>query len=148
MEQYLWIIWLIIFIAMLVVEASSPALVSIWFAVGALITLIISFIPGVPYWVEIIVFVAISASTLLALRPVFKKYIKQNVFRTNVDSYIGKRGYVIEDISFLKHGAVKIGDVSWTAIPVNEKDKIQKNSVVEIVAVNGNKLIVRKVEEE
>ena len=148
MEQYMWIIWLALFVIMLVVEASGPALVSVWFSFGALIALIVSFIPGVEWWIELIVFVAVSAATLLALRPIFKKYFKQNSYRTNVDSFIGKKGYVIEDISLLKPGAVKIGDVSWTAVPANEKEEIKENEIIEVVAVNGNKLSVRKVEEK
>ena len=148
MEQYLWIIWLIIFIAMLVVEASSPALVSIWFAVGALITLIISFIPGVPYWVEIIVFVAISASTLLALRPMFKRFLKRDIYKSNVDSMEGKRGFVVEEISELNPGSIKIGDIKWSAIPLNKDETLHVNDVVVVVSINGNKLTVKKVEEK
>ena len=148
MEQYMWIVWLSLFVIMLVVEASGPALVSVWFSFGALVALIVSFILGVSWWIELIVFVVISAATLLALRPVFKKYLKRNSFKTNVDSFVGKRGYVIEDITFLKPGAVKIGDVSWTAIPVDEKEKILENENIEVVAVNGNKLSVKKVEEK
>ncbi len=148
MEQYMWIIWLALFVLMLVIEASGPALVSVWFSFGALIALIVSFIPGVSWWIELIVFTVVSAATLFVLRPIFKKYIKRNAFKTNVDSYVGKRGYVIEDITFLKHGAVKIGDVSWTAIPADEKEIIKENEIIEVVAVNGNKLIVKKVEEK
>ena len=148
MEQYMWIVWLALFVIMLVVEAAGPALVSIWFSFGALVALIISFIPGISWWIEVIVFVVISIATLLALRPVLRRYIKRNNFRTNVDSFIGKRGYVIEDITSLQPGAVKIGDVSWTAIPVNKDDKILENEIIEVVAVNGNKLTVKKVEEK
>ena len=147
MEQYMWIVWLVIFVVMLIVEASGPALVSIWFAFGALISLILSFIPGVTWWIEIVIFVVASAATLLALRPLAKRYFKSNVYKSNVDAYVGKRGYVIEDITYLKPGAVKIGDVSWTALPANEKEKILENEVIEVVAVNGNKLTVKKVEE-
>ena len=147
MEQYLWIVWLVIFVTMIVIEAIGPSLVSIWFAIGALVSLIISFIPGIPWWVEVIVFVAVSATTLLALRPVFKKYIKKNVFRSNIDSFEGKRGYVVEEITYLTPGTVKIGDVKWNAVPADKDETIHVNDVVEVVAVNGNKLIVKKVEE-
>ena len=147
-EEYMWIIWLALFVIMLIIEAAEPALVSIWFAFGAVVALIVSFIPGVAWWIELIVFVVISASTLIALRPIIRRYIKQNTYRSNVDAYAGKRGIVVEDIEFLKPGYVKIGDVKWQAIPVNEKDKIPNQSIVEVVTVNGNKLIVRKVEEE
>lgn len=145
-ETYTWIIWLVLFVAMLGIEAAGPALVSIWFSFGALIALIVSFIPEVPWWVEVIVFVVISIATLLALRPILRRYIKRNNYNTNIDSFTGKRGYVIEDITYLKPGAVKIGDVSWTAIPVNREEEILENEIIEVVAVNGNKLIVKKVE--
>jgi len=145
-EQYMWIIWLVLFVAMLIIEAVGPALVSIWFALGAVIALILSFIPEVAWWIEVIVFVVISIATLLALRPILKRYIKRNNYNTNIDSFTGKRGYVIEDVTYLRPGAVKIGDVSWTAIPVNKDEKIVENEIIEVVAVNGNKLIVKKVE--
>ena len=145
-EQYMWIIWLVLFVAMLIIEAIGPALVSIWFALGAVIALILSFIPEVAWWIEVIVFVVISIATLLALRPILKRYIKRNNYNTNIDGFTGKRGYVIEDITYLRPGAVKIGDVSWTAIPVNKDEKIVENEIIEVVAVNGNKLIVKKVE--
>ena len=147
-ETYTWIIWLALFVAMLAVEALGPALVSVWFAFGALVALIVSFIPGVAWWVEVVIFVVISLATLLALRPVMRRYFKRNNYNTNIDSFTGKRGYVIEDIEYLKPGAVKIGDVSWTAIPVEKGQKILENEVIEVVAVNGNKLIVKKVEEK
>lgn len=145
-EQYMWIIWLSLFVVMLIVEALSTELVSIWFSFGALIALIVSFIDKVPWWVEVIIFIVVSIATLLAMRPVLKRYFKTNVIKTNVDSYTGKRGYVIEDIEYLKPGAVKIGDVSWTAIPVDKDQKILENEIIEVVSVSGNKLIVRKVE--
>ena len=145
-ETYMWIIWLVLFVAMLIVEACGPALVSIWFSFGAIVALILSFIPGVEWWIEVIVFVVISVATLLALRPILKKYVRRNKYNTNIDSFTGKQGYVIEDITYLKPGAVKIGDVSWTAIPVNKNEKILENEIIEVVAVNGNKLSVKKVE--
>lgn len=148
MEQYMWIIWLALFVIMIIIEASGPALVSIWFSVGALLALIVSFIPGVAWWIEIIVFLVVSTACLIALRPICKRYFKRNTLNTNVDSFVGKRGYVIEDIEDLKPGAVKIGDVSWTAVPADRKAKILENEIIEVVAVNGNKLVVKKVEEK
>jgi membrane protein implicated in regulation of membrane protease activity len=145
-EQYTWIIWLVLFVAMLIVEGLGPSLVSIWFSLGALISLILSFIPNVEWWIEVVVFVVISVATLIALRPIIKRYYKRNNYNTNIDSYTGKRGYVIEDITYLRPGAVKIGDVSWTAIPADKDQTILEDEVIEVVRVSGNKLIVKKVE--
>lgn len=147
MEQYLWIIWLAIFVLAVIVEASGPNLVSIWFAVGSLVSLIISFIPGVAWWIQVIVFVVLSVVSFIALRPIFKRFMKHNLFNTNIDSYTGKKGIVVEEITMLNPGSVKIGDVKWSAIPLDEKEKFNVNDVVEVVAISGNKLIVKKVEE-
>lgn len=147
-EAYTWIIWLSLFVVTLGIEALGPNLVSIWFSLGALVSLIVSFIPEVAWWIEVVVFVVISLAALLALRPLTKRYFKRNNYNTNIDSFTGKRGYVIEDITFLKPGAVKIGDVSWTAIPVDKNQTILENEVIEVVAVSGNKLLVKKVEEK
>ena len=152
-EQYMWIVWLAWMIIMVIVECMGPALVSIWFAAGALVSLILSLfslIPGVtiPWWVQVIVFVVVSAITLLALRPLSKRYLKRNIVNSNVDSLVGKRGLLEEEIKPFEPGVCKINDVSWTAISTNGKETIAVKSVVEVVAIQGNKLLVKKVEEK
>ena len=148
MESYMWIVWLVIFVIMVIIEASGPALVSIWFAAGALISLILSLIPNIPWWVEIIAFVVVSVAALFALRPFSKKLLKRNTIASNVDSLIGKKGFVVEEISYLKPGSCKINDVVWTAVNVKEDESIAKDEVIEVVSINGNKLFVKKVEEK
>lgn len=148
MEQYMWIVWLALLVVMIIVEAMGPALVSIWFAVGALVSLIVSFIPGVAWWVEVIIFVVVSTIALLAIRPISKKYFKRNTIKSNVDSLVGKKGLLCEEISPFSSGACKINDVLWTAVSVDDKETIAKDSVVEVVAIQGNKLVVKKVEEK
>ena len=152
-EQYMWIVWLALMIIMVIVECMGPALVSIWFAAGALVSLILSLfslIPGVtiPWWVQVIVFVVVSAITLLALRPLSKRYLKRNIVNSNVDSLVGKRGLLEEEIKPFEPGVCKINDVSWTAISTNGKETIAVKSIVEVVAIQGNKLLVKKVEEK
>ena len=152
-EQYMWIVWLALMIIMVIVECMGPALVSIWFAAGALVSLILSLfslIPGVtiPWWVQVIVFVVVSAITLLALRPLSKRYLKRNTISSNVDSLVGKRGLLEEEIKPFEPGVCKINDVSWTAISTNGKETIAAKSIVEVVAIQGNKLLVKKVEEK
>ncbi len=153
MEQYMWIVWLVLMLVMIFIEAMGPALVSIWFAAGALVALILSlfsFIPGVtiPWWVQLIVFVVVSTITLLLMRPLSKRYFKRNTVNSNVDSLVGKRGLLEDEIKPFNPGVCKINDVLWTAVSNNDKDKIAKGSVVEVVAIQGNKLIVKKVEEQ
>ena len=116
MEEYMWIVWLSLFVIMIGIEAIGPALVSLWFGFGALLALIVSFIPGVPWWIEVIVFLVVSVATLLALRPLAKRYFKRNVVASNTDSLIGRKGKIIDPVSALSPGTCKIGDVTWTVI--------------------------------
>lgn len=148
MEEFMWIVWLSLMVIMVFIEALGPALVSIWFAIGALAALIVSFIPKVPFWVEIIVFVVVSLIALITIRPISKKLLKRNTVKSNVDSYVGKRGLLQEEISPFSAGSCKINDVLWTAVSKDDKETIAQGSVVEVVTIVGNKLVVKKVEEK
>lgn len=146
MEAYLWIIWLSIFVLAIIIEAITSDLTSIWFAGGAMIALIISFIPGVAWWIQVIVFIVISTVMILGLRPLAKKLLKKNITSSNIDEMAGKKGIMIKGYDELNHGEVKINDVVWTAINADESKAIPQGTKVVVVAVNGNKLIVRPIE--
>lgn len=146
MEAYLWIIWLSIFVLAIIIEAITSDLTSIWFAGGAMIALIISFIPGVAWWIQVIVFIVISTVMILGLRPLAKKLLKTNITYSNIDEMAGKKGIMLKGYDELNHGEVKINDVVWTAIGADESKAIPQGTKVVVVAVNGNKLIVRPVE--
>ena len=145
MEQYMWIIWLAIFVLAIVIESLSADLVTIWFALGGMIALIISFIPGVSWWIELIVFMVISVVTLLCLRPVATRLLKRNIVNSNIDEMIHKKGKMIKACDEINHGEVKINGVVWTAISSDEHQTIKEGSVVEVLAVDGNKLVVKEV---
>ena len=80
-ETYMWIVWLAAVVIAVIVEAVTNDLVSVWFAAGALIALVVSFIPNVPWWVEVIIFVVISASAFILLRPFLKKFMKHDLVK-------------------------------------------------------------------
>ena len=131
-EDWMWAIWLGIMIIMVMLS-------------------LFSLIPGVtiPWWVQVIVFVVVSAITLIALRPLSLKYSKKNnVISSNVDSLVGKRGLLEEEIKPFEPGVCRLNDVLWTAISTNGKETIAAKSIVEVVAIQGNKLLVRKVEDK
>ena len=141
----MWIVWLGIFVLAIVIEAVTADLVTIWFAIGGVIALIISFIPGVQWWIEIIVFMVISVATLLCLRPIATKLLKRNIVSSNVDEMIHKKGKMIKGCDEINHGEVKINGVVWTAISSDEHQAIKEGTLVEVLAVDGNKLVVKEV---
>lgn len=144
MEQYMWIIWLVVFVISIIAEAVTAELVSIFFCAGSLVALIVSFIPGVDWWVEVVLFVVISGASLLGLRPLMKKFLNKEKRATNVDEMIGKRGVMLKGCDETNPGEIKFNGVIWTAINLVDNEEIKENEKVVIVGVDGNKLIVKK----
>ena len=138
------IVWLAGIILFAILEGITVGLTSIWFAIGALAAMIVtSFGAGLP--LQIIVFLVVSAGTLLFTRPLAKKYLSPQKIRTNADRVIGKTGIVTETIDNLKGtGAVSVGGVFWTAR--SERDEIiESDAQVIITRIEGVKVFVVKV---
>ncbi len=91
-------IWLGITILAAVVEAAVPALVSIWFVPGGLAALVAS-LAGGPLWLQILMFLAVSALALGITRPLAKKFQDREKPATNADMVLGKTALVTEDIN-------------------------------------------------
>lgn len=110
------IIWLAIMAVLLIVEAACPIhLVSIWFAAGALVAMIISMLGG-ELWLQIIAFCIVSGALLAGLWPFIRKFLNPHLTKTNVDSVVGSEGIVTADIDNLNAvGQVKLGGMEWTA---------------------------------
>lgn len=136
--------WLILLIICLVIEALTMGLATVWFAGGALVALLVSAIHA-PIWLQVVLFFAVSLLLLFYTRPIAKKYFNRNVTKTNVDSVIGKNAIVVEEIDNLQgKGRVTLAGQEWTARSVDENGKISVGAIVEVEAVNGVKLMVRE----
>lgn len=137
------LIWLAFIIVFVVIEGANPQLVSIWFAGGALISMIVSFF-GVSAQIQIIVFVFSSAALLALTRPLVKKKFKVNTIKTNSDSNIGKTGVVTTKIdNDLAKGLVKLEGLAWSARSA-DNSVIEEGEFVTVERIEGVKLIVNK----
>ena len=143
-------IWLSIFVFALIVEVSTNELVSVWFCGGSLFALIFTYIPGVPFFVEIIVFFVVSAALLFSLRPLSKKLLAKKISNEsmNIDAIIGRKGVILKPIKPLEAGEVRIDSVIWTCLSENEDDVINNDEVVIVTKVSGNRLYVKKIDEK
>ena len=92
-------------------------------------------------------FSVITLITLILTRPLVKKMMDRNIRYTNVDEIIGKRVKVIKEISKYEAGEVKINGIIYTAILLEEAENtIKEDTIVEIIAFQGNKVSVRELE--
>lgn len=141
MNEGMVTIWLVLLILFLIAEASSAALVSIWFVAGAVVALVASLL-GAEIWLQVTLFFVISAAALLMLRPLLRKYVNPKMAKTNVDALIGAKAKVtvaIDNDSAV--GQVKVGAMEWSARSTSGK-LIEVGTMVQVDRVEGVKLYV------
>jgi membrane protein implicated in regulation of membrane protease activity len=141
------LIWLGVMLIFLAVEAACPIhLVSIWFAAGALVGMIAAALEA-EIWLQIVLFVAVSAVLLACLWPFTRKFLKPRLVKTNVDAIVGQKGYVTEDIDNMQAvGQVKLGGMYWTARSASNQN-IEKGALVQVERIEGVKVFVSIAEE-
>lgn len=143
MESYVMYIWLGLMVVLVAIEAATINLTTIWFALGSLISFILSLF-GLQLWFQISIFLFSSIMFIIFTRPVAVKYFKIGTEKTNLDSLIGQKGIVIMDIEEFKTGQVRLKGQVWTAIS-KSGIPIRKDSEVTVDAIEGVKLIVTEI---
>lgn len=142
------IIWLAFLAALLVIEAITAGLTTIWFAGGALVASIACYF-GASMLVQIFLFLGVSLLLLIFTRPMAVKYMNCNVEKTNVYSLPGQKATVIEEIDNLRgSGRVVLKGMEWMARTPDDKQKISKDTIVVVQEVQGVKLIVEENKED
>lgn len=132
--------WLIAVIAFVVLEASTTALVSIWFAVGAAAALVASFFTqSLP--MEAAIFAVISAIALLVMVPTLAKRRKERKAPVTNGSplTIGKQGVVLVDIRPGYLGRVRVDGLDWQA---RAETLMPEGTPCRVTDVDGAVLIV------
>lgn len=137
-------IWLIVFVACIVIEIITMGLTTIWFAGGALVAAISAAV-GAPLWLQIVLCVVVSLVLLYFTRPIAVKYFNKDRVKTNAESLVGRQAIVISEIDNLQGiGQVTVGGQEWTARTTEEGITLPVGSVVVVRAISGVKLMVEE----
>ena len=136
-------LWLIIFIVLISTELLTINLVTIWFAFGALLALVVE-VSFSNIVLDIITFVITSFLLIILTKPIIGRLKVKKVEATNLDMVINKIGIVTEDIKQDKIGEVKVLGKRWSAYSNTE---IKKDEKVKILSIDGVKLKVEKIGE-
>ena len=143
--EFMTIVWLVLMVVFLLAETATVTMVSLWFAGGSLAALVASLLHA-PLWLQLLLFFAVSALLLAALRPIARKHFTPRLSKTNVDAVIGSRGYVTADIDNLSAtGTVKLGAMEWTARST-QGHTLPKGTLVQVDKIEGVKVFVTPVE--
>lgn len=137
------IVWGVVAVAALLLEiATVGAMTSIWFAVGALIALVLALLK-IGTMIQLIVFIVVSVASFIIIRPMAANYLRGNIVPTNYDSLIGSTVKVSKEITTDTWGEVTVSGMTWSAVEVNG-NAVEVGSHVKVLAIEGAKLIVKK----
>lgn len=142
MESWFWLV--VALIALIAEVTSVGSLISIWFAVGAVLAFLAASL-NLGWPVEILFFLFGTILSIVGLRPFVLKYIKPSTTNTNVDRLIGKRTTVVDAIKPDQWGSIVLNGIRYSVKEVNDR-AVKKDSLVEVVALDGAKLVVKAVE--
>lgn len=143
------LVWAIVFVLLVIVEFATVQLISIWFALGALVTMFCTYFFDLPVLGQLIIFIAVSGVLLATTFPVVRKKLKTTIVGTNAELDIGQNATVIEEInSDLGTGRVTLNGVDWSAVPTEKSVVIPKGSIVTVKEIQGSKLLVALKEEK
>ena len=137
------LIWLAVALVMLIIEAATVQMVSIWFCLGAVAAAIAAILGGsIP--VQIVVFVVISGVTLAFTRKFVKKVLRVKKTPTNADSVIGAIGQVVEPID----DEAGTGRIKVEGARTTDGSKLPEGVKVKVKAIAGVKLMVSPIREK
>ena len=141
-------VWLAAMIILIIIEIVTVGLTTIWFAIGALVAIIVSMLGG-GIILQLTVFLLVSFGMLILTRPLAIRYIINSRTRTNYEGIIGKVVRITQNVDNIAgQGCAMVNGQEWTVRAVDDKSKIAAGSLAKVVDIRGVRLIVEKYEEE
>ena len=135
--------WAILSGIMAIMEIIIPGLVTIWFALSALIVMFLSNFIG-DSLIQFLIFAVLSMIFLIFTRPVLRKYIELQR-KTNFDSSMKGMDVKVERVvdarKAEKEYEVKFKGSIWTGV---SEEMLSSGEVVKIKGFRGNKIILEK----
>ncbi len=148
MEQYAWILWLVLGVGLIVAEVFTLGFVLLWFGIAAIAAAVVGLLGG-GFLLQFLVFAAVSVAMTVMSRTILANYFSHadgDRFKTGVDSLPGKIGTVsTASQGALNEGAVKVFGSTWTAYPIDDETRLMVGEKVEVVEVKGSSIYVRRV---
>jgi membrane protein implicated in regulation of membrane protease activity len=143
--DWMWM-WFGLALVLFLVELCTVDLLSVWFAIAALLLGIVTALAPTLHIVwQLVIFMVLSASLFIATRPFVKRFsARRKGQETNLELIVGATARVTERIENDRElGSVKLNGLMWTARSV-DGSIIEIDELVEIKEIKGNKVFVEK----
>lgn len=150
MEQFAWILWIVLGVVLIIAEIFTFGFVLFWFGIGALAAALAAFL-GIGFIGQFLIFAIVSIALTVMSRSIFANYFshgEENSVKTGVDALPGQIGTVISGSEgSRREAAVKVYGSTWTAFPVDGSSPLREGEKVEVVRVEGSSIYVQKTKE-
>ena len=140
------VIWLIAAVVLAIIEAFTQGLTTIWFAGGAVAAAGVSVVSD-SILIQFAAGLIVSVILLYFTRPLAVQKFNRDVVKTNISAVIGKIGIAESELTSRESGTVKADNKLWTAVLAQGAANVKQGESVEILAVEGVKLVVRGMED-
>ncbi|MCA1622819.1 MAG: NfeD family protein [Acidobacteria bacterium] len=150
MEQFAWILWIVLGVVLIIAEIFTFGFVLFWFGIGALAAALAGFF-GVGFGLQFLIFAIVSIALTVMSRTIFTNYYShddENTIKMGVDALPGQIGTVTSASNgVLNEAAVKVYGSTWTAFPIDSSTRLVEGEKVEVVRVQGSSIYVQKTRE-
>lgn len=137
------LIWIGIAVIFGVIELATLGIITIWFAIGAVGASIASVL-GLNVFIQFLVFLAVSVVLLYFTRPIAEKYLKVGKQKTNMDSLLGEKAIVLEDVMPYQVGQAKVRGQVWSCEGADREESFKKGEEVIIERIEGVRLLIKR----
>jgi membrane protein implicated in regulation of membrane protease activity len=112
-----WWMWMVAGFAMLAAETLVPGFFLLFFGVGAVFMGLFQLIfPGVPLWIELLLFLAVSSLWLALFRARLIQWVERRNPPKSVDSIAGETAVLLTDIPAGAVGKAELRGAAWNAL--------------------------------
>jgi membrane protein implicated in regulation of membrane protease activity len=109
--------WMVAGFIMLATETLVPGFFLFFFGIGAVFMGFFQLVfPGVPLWIELLIFLSVSTAWLAMFRGRLVAYIEKRNPPKKVDSIEGETAVATEDIAPGQVGKAELRGASWNAL--------------------------------
>lgn len=137
--------WWLLALVLIAAEMLAPGYFLLWIGIAAgVMGLVVLVVPGLPAIAQALLFALLAIAACLVywkfIRPLAEQRDDQPLLNRRAAQLVGQRFLLVEAI-VNGRGKVKVGDGEWLA----EGPDLPAGSEVEVVAVDGSALSVKKV---
>ncbi|KAA1420076.1 NfeD family protein [Mumia zhuanghuii] len=140
-----WIVWLVIAVLLGVAEALTLTFALGLLAVAALAAAVVAGMGG-SLLAQLLAFAVTGAATLLVVRPVARRHLRQPpTVRDGSDALVGRVAVVTEEVTALR-GLVRVSGEEWSARAFEENEVIPAGTKVDVIEIDGATAVVHSWE--